>query len=59
MSNAACQGLAEVELDAVLLLLTGRMGDLLNLCLPGLAYMHVECQHAADTAEHTLQCTVC
>ena len=51
---AAFAGLAEVELDAVLQLLAGRMGELLTLCLPGLAYMRVECQHAADTAGHTL-----
>ena len=54
MLISACEGLAEVELDAVLQLLAGRMCDLLTLCLLGRAYMHVECQHAADTAEHTL-----
>jgi len=54
MLISACKGLAEVELDAVLQLLAGRMCDLLTLCLLGRAYMHVECQHAADTAEHTL-----
>lgn len=51
---AACEGVAEVEVDAALLLSAGRRNAVLTLCLPGPAYMHVECQHAADIAEHML-----
>ncbi len=51
---AACKGPAEVEAGTVLLLLAGRFCELLTLCLPDLAYMHVECQHAADIAERIL-----
>ncbi len=51
---AACEGLPEVVLNAVLLLLTGRTSTLLTLYLPGRAHTHVECQYAADIAEHTL-----
>ncbi len=32
----------------------GRTCELLTLCLPGLAYMHVECRYAIDVAEHML-----
>ena len=39
---AACKGLAEVELAAVLLLSAGKTCKLVTLCLPGLVYMHVE-----------------
>ena len=51
---ATCKGLAEVEVDAVLLLLAGRICELLTLLLPALAYMDTECQHAAGIAEHML-----
>jgi hypothetical protein len=37
----------------------GTQCELLTLCLPGLAYMHVECRYAADVAEQMLQYTVC
>jgi len=50
---AACEGLPDIMLNAVLLLLTGRTCTLLTLYLPGRAHMHVECQYA-DIAEHTL-----
>ena len=39
---AACKGLAEVELAAVLLLSAGKTHKHVTLCLPGLVHMHVE-----------------
>ena len=39
---AACKGVAEVELAAVLLLSAGKTRKLVTLCLPGLVYMHIE-----------------